>query len=179
VLSGPTRRRRALALATALAALATGACGGPSQLDRPGRIPTTPPSPIAGECWPLPADVRFDFSHQVTHQYTNGERWVLVIQWNRLGDEEVAEHLRSALVSGGFEPLAPEAGWQRFDRPGYGAVAFEVTPLEGVDPDTVVRGSFQLDLPRSASSLRGDECPKIRKVKPDPAPTSVVEGVGS
>jgi hypothetical protein len=174
------RRRRALALATALGVLTAGACGGPSAPNRSVGVLQAPRSPIAGDCWPLPAEVRFDFGHQVAQHYLTDSRWVLEIQWNQLDDDEVAEELRSAFVAGGFEPLAPEAGWQRFHRPGYGAVAFEVTPLEGVDPDAAVRGSFKLDLPRSAAtSLRGDQCPKIRRMEPSPTPASVVEGVGS
>jgi hypothetical protein len=174
-------RRSALATAAVLAVLSAGACDGRSVTERSGRMPEAPRSPIAGDCWPLPTEVRFAFGHQVTQQYVTGKRWVLVIQWDRLGDEEVAEHLRSALVAGGFEPLAPEGEWERFDRPGYGAVAFAVTPLDGVDPDAVVRGSFRLDLPRSAASATrsGGRCTPIPAVTPSPSPSSVVAEVGA
>ncbi|MGF0115266.1 hypothetical protein ACQFYA_02915 [Promicromonospora sp. Marseille-Q5078] len=159
----PLLRAGALA-AGAAAVLGTSAC---ADLSAGYQGPPALVPPLAGPCWPLPDGVTIDAGYQVMQQYVVGDRWVLVAQWDRLSQDGFTASLTDSLVDGGFTALAPEAGWHRFEAPGYGAVAFDVTPLDDASPETLVQGTFRLDLPREAARPRQTAgCTPIDKVEP-------------
>jgi hypothetical protein len=136
--------------------------------------------PLAGPCWPLPAGVTLDVGYQVMQQYVLEDRWVLTAQWDLLSAEDFTASLRDSLVEGGFTARGTEDGWYRFEAPGYGGVAFDVTPLAGATPETPVQGTFRLDLPRDAARPRTTEdCTPIQKVDPPAEGASVMEGTPS
>jgi hypothetical protein len=174
--------RRAGALAAAVAGAVAGAVGTSSCADLSAGYqgPRALTPPLAGPCWPLPDDVTIDVGHQVMRQYVVGDRWVLVVQWDRLSPDDVTTSLTDSLVDGGFTALGTESGWHRFEAPGYGAVAFDVTALDGATPETLVQGTFRLDLPRDAARPRATEdCTPIERVDPPAEGATVMGGSSS
>jgi hypothetical protein len=174
--------RRPLHRAVAVAATLTCVLGTASCADLSAGYQGPPAldPPLAGPCWPLPEEVRIDVGHQVMRQYVVGDRWVLVAQWDRWSADDLATSLTDSLVDGGFASLGTRDGWSLFEAPGYGAVAFDVTPLEDATPDTLVQGTFRLDLPRDAADPRGErDCPAIDMVDPPQDGATVLGGAPS
>ncbi|MFI2105027.1 hypothetical protein ACH436_17165 [Isoptericola sp. NPDC019693] len=173
--------RHPLRRAASLVVLLTGVVGTSSCVDPSAGYqgPAALVPPLAGPCWPLPDDVSIDVGHQVMRQYVVGDRWVLVAQFDQVGPDDFTESLTDSLVDGGFTPLGADGGWHRFEAPGYGAVAFDVAPLEDATPETLVQGTFRLDLPRKAGlPRRTADCTPIEKVDP-PAEGATVMRKGS
>ena len=172
------RLRRACAVTAFVAgALGTAAC---ADVSAGYQGPAALVPPLAGPCWPLPRDVTLDVGYQVMRQYVVADRWVVVAQWDRLSPEDFTASLRASLVDGGFTAQGAEAGWHRFEAPGYGRVAFDVTPLEDATPETLVQGTFRLDLPRTAARPRGTAgCTPIDKVDPPAEDATVMSGSAS
>ncbi|MEL7977402.1 hypothetical protein AAG589_16185 [Isoptericola sp. F-RaC21] len=167
--------RRAGVLAAAVAGVvATSSC---VDLSAGYQGPRALVPPLDGPCWPLPDDVTVDVGHQVMRQYVVGDRWVLLVQWDRLSPDAFTASLTDSLVDGGFTELSPESGWHRFEAPGYGGVAFDVTPLDGATPETLVQGTFRLDLPRDAARPRKTaHCTPIERVDPPAEDATVMAG---
>ncbi|SKC76274.1 hypothetical protein [Krasilnikoviella flava] len=173
--------RRACALAATVTGVVASVAGTSSCADLSAGYqgPAALDPPLAGPCWPLPDAVTVDVGYQVMQQYVVGDRWVLVAQWDRLSPDDFTASLTESLVDGGFTPRGAEDGWHRFEAPGYGAVAFDVTALEDATPETLVQGTFRLDLPRDAARPRTTAgCTPIQKVDP-PAEGATVMGEAS
>jgi len=138
--------------------------------------PDLPPDALATGCFPLPGDTELTFGYQVRH---DGDREVDGEDRRRLSgqyDELSAPQALAAIVAD-FE----KAGFVASRRPApYDAVLRQpgddadvvrvlVDELPGTGPDTLVRGTFELDLPVVEQAKDDPVCsdPKSTKRWPD------------
>ncbi|CUR55042.1 exported hypothetical protein [metagenome] len=132
----------ALAVACLVVVLASGSFG---RAQPTGSYrPSLPPDALENGCWPLPDGVHLDFPYQVRSDEDvsgeHGPRRRLVLQYDLVGAEVVRADLRRAFPASGPEVRA------------------EVTPLEDIAPDSVVRGTVVLDLPPARPGPQGPQC---------------------
>jgi hypothetical protein len=122
--------------------------------------PDLPPAALTNGCWPLPAGIAFDFPHQVRTDGDIGDppRRHLVLQFDVIDADTARARVEEAFRSAGFEQSS-SAGAERlvFEKPGYGSVIADVTPLAGAE-EYVVRGTIALDLPSSAPLTDDEVC---------------------
>ena len=170
----PRLDRVALAALVVAVVWPLSACGGTSTTRFITSRSSPLPAPLGGQCWPLPRAARFHFPYQVTGQYLSEDRtrWVIVLQWDRLSTDEVADELGASLERGGFAATGTTDGWHLYYRAKrFGDVAYSVEPLRGGTKDLLVRGDIRLDLPiRAAAGRAGHACTPIPFVSPTPGP---------
>jgi hypothetical protein len=170
-----SRLRRVAVVTLVLAVMwPLSACGGTSTTRFITSRSTPLPAPLGGRCWPLPRSARLHFPYQVTGQYLSEDRarWILVLQWDRLSPDEVADELGASLERGGFTAKGTTDGWHLYYRAQrFGDVAYSVEPLPDGTKDLLVRGDIRLDLPILAAQGRaGHACTPIPFVSPTPGP---------
>jgi hypothetical protein len=130
--------------------------------------PDLPAAALTNGCWPLPTGVVFDFPHQVRTDADIGDppRRHLVLQFDVIDVATARERVADAFRSAGFEQSG-SAGAERlvFEKPGFGTVSAEVTPLAGAAGEYVVRGTIVLDLPSSAPLTHDPACDQTFSTK--------------
>lgn len=118
---------------------------------------------LSNGCWPLPAGVVFDFPFQVRSDGDVGpaghERRRLVMQFDLMGADTARQQVSDALVSAGFvESGSPRSADLAFVKSGFGRVDLDVTALEGVPDDSIVRGTIVLTLPSTQAQSDSPIC---------------------
>jgi hypothetical protein len=112
-----------------------------------------PPDALATGCFPLPGDVTFDFGYQIRRDgdvEINGEpRRILQGQYDEIDEPEALDAIVADFVRAGFVAYEQPAPYDAVLRePGRGdVVRVVVAQLPGIEEDTLVRGTFVLDLP--------------------------------
>ncbi|KAA1419528.1 hypothetical protein F0U44_13975 [Nocardioides humilatus] len=117
--------------------------------------PDLPADALATGCFPLPGDTRLTFGYQVRHDgdvEVDGElRRRLVAQYDELDDTEALAAIVADFEDAGFVASQRPAPYDAVLRaPGSGrgeVVRVMVEALPDTDDDTLVRGTFELDLP--------------------------------
>jgi hypothetical protein len=114
--------------------------------------PELPPAALATRCFPLPGDVQLDFSHQVRRdgdvETAEGPRRHLVGQYDEIDEADALASIVEAFREAGFtEDADPGDHDAVLHKPGEGVVRVQVEQLPDIEEDTLVRGSFELDLP--------------------------------
>jgi len=127
--------------------------------------PELPADALATGCYPLPSGVRFDFPYQVrSDEDLSGGRRHLHLQFDAIDPTTAREELTAAFASAGFSPSPaqdPDTDLVLIrDVPGRSPVTVGVTvrPISGVTPDSVVRGTIDLDLPSVPLSSAAAVC---------------------
>lgn len=113
------------------------------------------PDPLAAGCFPLPGDARFTFAYQVRRDgdfLVDGEvRRRLIGQYDEMDAAAALDAIVRDFTAAGFEEAEPSPPYDAvLRRPGAGpqdVVRVTVEELPGVDDDSLVRGTFVLDLP--------------------------------
>jgi hypothetical protein len=117
--------------------------------------PVVPPDALATGCYPLPGDATLDFGYQVRRDgdvQVDGElRRVLVGQYDELDAPEalaaiVADFEDAGLVAS-RRPAPYDAVLRQPDAGRADVVRVMVEQLPDIEDDTLVRGTFRLDLP--------------------------------
>lgn len=124
--------------------------------------PVVPPDALALGCFPLPGGATLDFAYQLRRDgdyEVDGEmRRVLLGQYDEIDEPEAIEAIVADFEEVGFVASRRPAPYDAVLRqPGGGrddVVRVIVEPLPGIEEDTLVRGTFELDLPVVA--LRAD-----------------------
>jgi hypothetical protein len=117
--------------------------------------PDVPPDALATGCFPLPGGATLDFGYQVRHDgdvEIDGEtRRVLVGQYDEIDASEALHAIVADFVEAGFvastRPVPYDAVLRQPGAGGVDVVRVMVAELPGIDHDTIVRGTFELDLP--------------------------------
>lgn len=115
--------------------------------------PELPPDTLATGCFPLPGDVTFDFGYQIRRDgdfEIDGEpRRVLQGQYDEIDAPEALDAIVADFAEAGFVPSEEPAPYDAVltDPGGGDVVRVVVAQLPGIEEDTLVRGSFVLDLP--------------------------------
>ncbi len=117
--------------------------------------PDVPADALAAGCFPLPGGVTLDFGYQVRRDgdvEVDGEvRRRLVGQYDEIDEGDALAAIVADFVEAGFVASERPAPYDAVLRePGAGradVVRVMVEQLPGIEEDTVVRGTFELDLP--------------------------------
>ncbi len=136
--------------------------------------PDIPLDALTTGCFPLPGDVVFpDFGYQVRLDgdvEVDGElRRRLVGQYDQIDEAEALDLIVGNFVNAGFVASKRPAPYDAVLRqPGAGradVVRVMVAQLPGIEDDTLVRGTFELDLP--VTEVRSDDpaCSDPRSTK--------------
>ncbi|WP_147381420.1 hypothetical protein [Nocardioides immobilis] len=129
--------------------------------------PVLVPDGLALGCYPLPGGVTFDFGYQLRRDgdvEVDGEkRRVLFAQYDEMDEDEALAAIVDDFAEAGF--VASERPAPPYDavlrRPGDAradVVRAVVEPLPGVEDDTIVRGTFELDLPVAELASDAPDC---------------------
>ena len=111
---------------------------------------------IASGCYPLPGNARLDLPYQVRWdgdvETAQGERRILRGQYDLVDLDEAVERLVASFTAVGFAPdpadhSAPPSDDSLTLSKGAERVTITVTELPGTSAETLVRGTFVLDLP--------------------------------
>ncbi|HWJ11834.1 MAG TPA: hypothetical protein VNS46_20805 [Nocardioides sp.] len=108
---------------------------------------------LATGCYPLPGDAQLDLPHQVRWDEDvatpEGERRILRGQYDLVDLAEARERLVGAFAAVGFREVADDDGWSGTVVMAKGAeeITITVAELPGTSAETLVRGTFVLDLP--------------------------------
>ncbi len=114
--------------------------------------PILPPDTVALGCYPLPDGLTLDFPYQVRSDGDVDGNRHLVLHWDELDEAEVRRRLDAAL-----------------DRAGLPRGAASVTPLDSLPPDSIVRGTVELELPVVELASDDPDCLNPRTTKRFPA----------
>ncbi|UMG93857.1 hypothetical protein [Nocardioides sp. TF02-7] len=117
--------------------------------------PELPPDALTTGCYPLPGGVRPDFPYQVRRDRDvtteAGPRRRLEGQYDVVDEQEALAALVADFEAVGFRSLADPGDHDAvLRRPGGGpdaVVRIRVEPFPGVGEESLVRGTFELDLP--------------------------------
>lgn len=115
--------------------------------------PELPPDALATGCFPLPGGAELDFAYQVRRDgdvEIDGElRRLLVGQYDEIDEPEALAAIVADFTEAGFVPVKRPAPYDAVLRQPGGADVVRVTveQLPGIEEDTLVRGTFELDLP--------------------------------
>jgi hypothetical protein len=117
--------------------------------------PVVPPDALTNGCYPLPGDVRFSFGYQIRLDgdvRVDGElRRRLIGQYDELDAPEALDAIVADFAAAGFVAARRPAPYGAVLRePGAGRheiVRVMVEQLRDIEEDTIVRGTFELDLP--------------------------------
>ncbi len=128
--------------------------------------PALPPDALANGCFPLPGDASLDFAYQVRRDgdvEVDGElRRVLVGQYDEIDDAAALDAIVEDFAEVGYVASDRPAPYDAvLRRPGGGeadVVRVMVEQLPGIEEETVVRGTFELDLPVVAAR---EDAPEI------------------
>ena len=135
--------------------------------------PDIPLDGLKAGCYPLPNGVTLDFGYQVRHDgdvEVDGEaRRRLTGQYDELDEPEALEAIVADFVEAGFVASKRPAPYEAVLRqPGAGRadlVRVTVAQLPGIEEDTLVRGTFELDLPVTEARSDAPECSDPRVTK--------------
>jgi hypothetical protein len=136
--------------------------------------PALPPDPLATGCYPLPGDARLDFPYQVRRDgdvtTPDGPRRLLVGQYDEIDETEAVDAIVASFTGVGFrlegDPGSYDAVLRRPGSDPDQVVRVQVEPLPGIGDDTLVRGTFELDLPVHRLALDApDVCRDPRSTK--------------
>lgn len=116
-------------------------------------LPTT--DALATGCFPLPGDARPDLAYQVRRDGDVGDRRRLEGQYDLVDRDEAQRRLVGAFTAVGFRAGGTEGDTVVLTR-GSERVAITVAELPGTSADTLVRGTFVLDLPVVAATRPDD-----------------------
>lgn len=138
--------------------------------------PDLPADALATGCFPLPGDARLSFAYQVRRDgdvEVDGElRRRLLGQYDEIGASEALAAIVADFEAVGFVSSARPAPWDAVLRqPGGRAdvVRVMVEDLPGTDADTLVRGTFELDLPVQTVAADDPVCSDPKSTKRWPA----------
>ncbi len=117
--------------------------------------PEVPPDALATGCFPLPGGATLDFGYQIRHDgdvEVDGElRRRLVGQYDEIDEPEALEAIVADFVEAGFlasqRPAPYDAVLRKPGDDGTDVVRVTVEQLPGIEEETLVRGTFELDLP--------------------------------
>jgi hypothetical protein len=117
--------------------------------------PVLPPDALATGCFPLPGDATLDFEHQIRSDGNLDEdgtvRRRLVGQYDEIDAPAALDAIVDAFSEVGFvaarRPAPYDAVLRRPDAGRAAVVRVTVEELPGIEADTLVRGTFELDLP--------------------------------
>ena len=142
--------------------------------------PELPPDALTNGCYPLPSGVVLDLPYQVRSDgdvVVRGEPRRRVLGHYSLVDrDEALARIVASFEDAGFSPeesdegsLVLEDDAEVLGRRGTGIVAVRVEQLPDTSADTLVRGSFELDLPVVERASDGGWCdnPSSTKRWPD------------
>lgn len=136
--------------------------------------PEVPPDALATGCFPLPGGAELTFAYQVRRDgdvETDGEmRRRLIGQYDLIDEDAALAAIVADFADAGFVPSqrpAPsyDAVLRRPGGNGQDVVRVMVEQLPGIEEDTLVRGTFELDLPVVAAQKDDAVCsdPKATK----------------
>ncbi|MBM9461080.1 hypothetical protein JK386_14355 [Nocardioides sp. zg-536] len=134
--------------------------------------PPLPPAALSTGCFPLPGDARLDLPHQVRWdgdvETATGVRRELRGQYDLLDRDEALAEIVAAFAAVGFtersrtddgETVSVELG------DGTQRVGLRLAALPDTDAETLVRGSFVLDLPVVAAASDDPVCADPKSTK--------------
>lgn len=101
---------------------------------------------IATGCFPLPGDARLDLAYQVRRDGDVGDRRRLEGQYDLVDRDEAQRRLVGSFTAVGFRAAGTDGDAVVLTK-GSERVTITVTELPGTSADTLVRGTFVLDLP--------------------------------
>ena len=134
--------------------------------------PDIPADALESGCFPLPGDVIFDFAYQIRRdgdfEINGEERRIVQGQYDEIDEPEALAAIVADFVEAGFVASDRPGPYDAvLSRTGPRATSYEslVTQLAGIEQDTIVRGSFVLELPLAEAP------PPTREVCDDPAVT--------
>ncbi|KAA1428333.1 hypothetical protein [Nocardioides antri] len=136
--------------------------------------PSLPEDALATGCFPLPGDVRFRFPYQVRRDgdvEVDGEmRRRLLGQYDEIDEAEALEAIVADFAEAGFvASQRPAPPYDAVLRPPDGSrdevVRVMVEQLPGIEEDTLVRGTFELDLPVVEAQSEAEVCSDPRVTK--------------
>lgn len=135
--------------------------------------PDIPADALVTGCFPLPGGATLDFGYQVRHDgdvEVDGElRRRLTGQYDELDQPEALDAIVADFVEAGFVASKRPAPYDAVLRePGAGrreVVRVMVAPLPGIEEDTIVRGTFELDLPVAEAESDDPVCSDPRATK--------------
>ncbi len=133
--------------------------------------PDIPADALESGCFPLPGDVIFDFAYQIRRdgdfEINGEERRIVQGQYDEIDEPEALAAIVADFVEAGFVASDRPGPYDAvLSKPGRGdVVRVVVTQLAGIEQDTIVRGSFVLELPLAEAP------PPTREVCDDPAVT--------
>lgn len=117
--------------------------------------PDVPPDALATGCFPLPGGVTLDFGYQIRRDgdvEVDGElRRRLVGQYDEIDEAEALDAIVADFIEAGFvaskRPAPYDAVLRKSADGRAELVRVSVDQLDGIEEDTLVRGTFELDLP--------------------------------
>lgn len=117
--------------------------------------PDVPPDALATGCFPLPGGATLDFGYQIRRDgddEVDGEmRRLLVGQYDEIDEPEALDVIVADFVEAGFvSARAPEpydAVLRKTGPDGTDVVRVSVAQLPDIEEGSLVRGTFELDLP--------------------------------
>jgi len=135
--------------------------------------PDLPPDALATGCFPLPGGAALSFGYQVRHDgdvEVDGElRRLLVGQYDEIDEPQALSAIVADFAEAGFVASKRPAPYDAVLRqPGSGraeVVRVMVEPLPGIEEDTLVRGTFELDLPVVEARSDDPVCSDPRSTK--------------
>jgi hypothetical protein len=135
--------------------------------------PDLPPDALATGCYPLPGDASLDFAYQVRSDgdvEVDGElRRVLVGQYDEIDAPAALAAIVDDFTEVGFVASERPAPYDAvLHLPGGGPaeeVRVTVEQLPGIEEDTIVRGTFELDLPVAELASDDEICADPRSTK--------------
>lgn len=128
--------------------------------------PVLAPDGLAMGCYPLPGGVTFDFGYQLRRDgdvEVDGElRRVLIGQYDEMDEGEALDAIVADFGEAGFvasrRPAPYDAVLRRPGTTRADVVRVMVEPLPGIEEETLVRGTFELDLPVAEAGSDAPDC---------------------
>ncbi|KRB80270.1 hypothetical protein ASE01_01910 [Nocardioides sp. Root190] len=135
--------------------------------------PLLSPAALDNGCFPLPGDASLDgLAHQVRWdgdvETSSGPRRELRGQYDLVGRDEATERIVAAFVAVGFREVSREDDGDTLVielADGDARVGLQTADLPGTDQETLVRGTFVLDLPVVAATSDDPLCSDPKSTK--------------
>ncbi len=127
--------------------------------------PEMAPDALENGCFPLPGGATLDFTYQIRRdgdREIGGEmRRLLVGQYDEIDEPEALDAIVADLVEVGFVETGPtathDAVLRRTGPDGTDVVRVSVSQLPDIEEDSLVRGTFELELPVAAAPADAPE----------------------